>query len=142
MITIMRGAQGFGKSHYIKNNLPEETIVCSADHFFMKNGDYLFDPKQISKAHEECLKKYTLLVASNYSGHIAVDNTNIRLWEISPYVNLATAFGLDYKIVEIVANPTIAAARNIHGVPEKTVIQAYKNLEEPLPWWNYELYQN
>ena len=45
-VIIMRGPSGSGKSTYIQKHFPD-AYVCSADHFFIKNGEYVFEPAKI-----------------------------------------------------------------------------------------------
>ena len=137
MIYLMKGIPGCGKSTYIKNVLKPTglAVICSADHHFEdEQGNYNFNPAEIGIAHAACLKKYTYAIQMDCD--VIVDNTNIRLWEIAPYVALAEAFNKEYEIIEIVCEPSQAARRNTHGVPEEKVMEMYKNYEECLPWWN------
>ena len=34
-----------------------EVVVCSADHFFEKSGEYVFNPWKLKDAHAECQQK-------------------------------------------------------------------------------------
>ena len=141
-VKIMSGISGSGKSTYIKNHFPD-AMVCSADHFFLnEKGEYVFDVKNLSKAHGECLKKFVAIVGfvSDKDAVIVVDNTNTTPVEIAPYAQLALAYGHELEIVMIEYDSKKACARNEHEVPLKTVeAQAYRlnKLESKIPrWWN------
>lgn len=143
-VIILSGISGAGKSTYIKKNHPN-AIVCSADDFFMIDGEYRFDPTKLGQAHATCFRKYLnqLSFATGYSPHsedIVVDNTNTTAMEISPYVLAAEAYGVEYEIVTLVVDPSIATKRNVHKVPEKTVFAMAKKLAGRIlpPWWNHK----
>jgi hypothetical protein len=102
-------------------------------------GEYAFDPARLGECHAICLRTFVELVRSPGNLPVVVDNTNTTIAEIAPYAALALAYGHDLEIVLLQASPGIAAARNIHGVPESTVRQmatragaTYWRLP---PWW-------
>ena len=61
-----------------------------------------------------------------------VDNTNIGLYEVTPYLRVAQAYSWDVEIVRMECNPEVAFKRNKHGVPLSTIKRMHKNLK-PLP---------
>lgn len=132
----MRGVSGSGKSTLAKQLAPQNAVICSADNFFERLGH--FDPTKLGEAHGECLRLYTESVQANVPC-IIVDNTNTTLWEISPYVALAQAYGREFYIIEIETDLSAAelAARNVHGVPEAGIEAMKKRISENslLPWW-------
>src|SRR6185436_9230830 len=120
MVILFRGIAGSGKSSlaeaYRNGNFPmksspaidfmqrllqttrnHEKLTFSADDFFMTDtGEYRFVPKDLSVAHQTCLRKYVEEVKkSNRTGASAllVDNTNCSIAECSPYMALAGAYG-------------------------------------------------
>lgn len=130
-------------------------MILSADDFFMKDGEYNFDPSRLEEAHHECLKKFVqscvmlglekklkIAVLRGISGSgkstwarlhkedfdIIVDNTNTTLFEIIPYVNVGKAFGNIVMIYEFNCDPIIAAARNIHKVPQLNILRQFDHL--------------
>lgn len=132
-VIIMRGQPGSGKSTYTAKHYPD-ALVCSADHFFMKNGKYEFDKTKIGQAHAECLKKFVVMVAQGgaamfHADTIVVDNTNINATEIAPYAALALAYGWELEIITLDVDPAISAARNVHEVPASTVKRMHKQME-------------
>lgn len=148
-VKILCGISGSGKSTYIKNHFPNAK-VCSADHFFMKDGEYNFDPSRLPQAHAFCLRKFTEEVIGMYNltledEVIVVDNTNTTLTEIAPYAALAQAYSHDLEIIIIEAPLELAAARNQHGVPSKGVEGQHRRLvrlAQQLPsWWSVKKVQ-
>jgi predicted kinase len=143
-VTILRGIQGSGKSTYAGRILnSEDRVACvSADHYFMHNGEYKFDPAKLPEAHATCLRQFISLCHNEVSRHIIVDNTNATVAEIAPYYAIAQAYGYDVEIITLrgVA-PIIAAQRNIHGVSLETVQRTHAKLVSEeyrfCPWWKH-----
>jgi hypothetical protein len=137
-VIILRGIPGAGKSTFTRNRKK-----VSADSFFEKDGEYRFDPSLLPHAHGKCLRDFIGLCQSADDDQLIVDNTNISIVEIAPYAATALAYGHDLKIMTLDCDPEIAAARNIHGVPRKTVLSMHKrmmdeNMRFP-PWWSHEI---
>lgn len=133
-VLIMRGVPGSGKSTYVRDrirNYDEQAEVCSADNFFIKGGNYAFDVTKLGEAHAECFNSFMQAVTFG-KPLIVVDNTNVRAWELAAYVQVAKYNGYSVEIVRMDADPGIAAARNVHGVPVGDVICMAKRME-PLP---------
>ena len=140
-VTIMRGVPGSGKSRYVATKCPE-AVVCSADSFFMKPNDagelvYQFNPAQLGEAHDSCFAIFRRACVVGRS-EIVVDNTNTRLFEMSPYVMLARSYGYALRIVHVVADPEQCAKRNVHGVPLAAIKRMADNFEPTLPFWGAE----
>jgi predicted kinase len=138
-VIILRGLPGSGKSHYISalNNVR----VVSADHYFMKDGQYKFDPSRLSEAHNDCFRKFMEEVfVSNADGisDVAVDNTNISLMEMAPYVAYARAMDVEVEIVRISCDVETCAKRNVHGVPEEAIRSMARRAENVPPFWPKE----
>ncbi|MGW8177479.1 MAG: AAA family ATPase [bacterium] len=142
-VKILCGVSGSGKSTYIQNHFPSAT-VCSADHFFMKNGEYQFDPSKLPMAHGACLRKFVGIVKQGsgiqpVEGTVVVDNTNTTVSEVAPYAALALAYGHDLEIIIIEAEPGMAHSRNAHGVPLPGVMGQHNRLvklaDQLPPWW-------
>lgn len=146
---VMRGVSGSGKSTWIRGAHPDG-FVLSADHFFMKDGKYLFDPDQIAQAHHTCLRRFVLacsLAAWNHyaptpdqEGVIIVDNTNTSLAEMAPYCAVALAYGHQLQVVNLVVDDlAVCARRNKHGVPlsaiESQQIRLIESAKHMPPWW-------
>ena len=136
----MRGLPGSGKSTYIKNTYAAEgPVVCSADDFFMTKIEdggeiYDFDPRLLNAAHKDCMQRF-LRAVNAAAPFVVVDNTGIRLWELSPYFQVASALGYDVEVVRISALAEVCAQRNVHGVPKAAVMRMADSFETALPWW-------
>ena len=54
---ILRGAQGSGKSTFA-DDWRDKFTICSADHFFEKDGYYNFNPSLLKEAHKVCKEEF------------------------------------------------------------------------------------
>jgi predicted kinase len=134
-VYIMRGTAGSGKSTWIKNYCPSVTKICSTDNFFIsEEGKYEFDPGKLGENHNKCLKLYLEFLTLN-EPYIVVDNTNSKIYEISPYYRLAEIFNYEVEIIWIISDPKICAEKNQHGVPTHTIEQMFSSMESLPPWW-------
>ena len=135
MLILLRGVSGAGKSTYaqrirakLKGLCGLTCIVCSADDYFMKTGEYKYDRSKIGKAHEEC-KRQARQAMNHDIPFVLVDNTNIVRAEFTDYIELAKEFGYITieKIFGLDLNITELYARGRHGVPiDKVKITAQK----------------
>ena len=62
-VYIMRGLPGAGKSKFISNYLNNKKsnipyYICSSNDYFTNKGTYKFNPRELPKAHANCLKFY------------------------------------------------------------------------------------
>jgi len=132
IVYILRGIPGSGKSTYIKNNFPN-AIICSADLVRTDdNGVYHYSSKNIKDVHWECFTQFYNHL-KNGVAEIAIDNTNIKAWEISPYIALAKLFGYDYEVITVERNPN--DCKNVHGVSQDIVNRFYNRFcKEELPY--------
>jgi predicted kinase len=120
-LIIMRGCSGSGKSTRAKELAKEEpdSIVCSADDFFMQDGKYNFDVKLLGKAHSACLNKAVQAMRLGIK-RVIIDNTNTRKWEYEKYIGVAKHLMYEVR-TEVVgqlddASLKVYANRNKHGV--------------------------
>jgi predicted kinase len=120
-VILMQGLPGAGKSTWIRNHA-QATLVVSADDLpGLYPSPGVIDPKLLPKAHAWCLRRFAGALdrgdAADREDVVVVDNTNLTLVELAPYVALARAFGVEPEIVRIVVPAGEALARNTHGVP-------------------------
>jgi predicted kinase len=114
-MTLIRGLPGSGKStlgYKIANDTG--AVLFEADMYFEKNGVYSFNPILLPMAHSWCRKQTAKALFDGKS--IVVTNTFSMVWELLPYVHMATEYGI---------NPTIICLKtsygSIHNVPEATI---------------------
>jgi predicted kinase len=124
----MRSISGGGKTTYVQKHFPN-AFVCSADNYFIKDGVYTFDPKQLGNAHSWCFHQFEAALQRN-ENTVVLDNTNTKLWEFKGYLDLAAKYGYDVKVIRLVVDPKIAAARNLHGVPTEKVQQMQDRFQD------------
>lgn len=88
---ILRGPSGSGKSSLVKNlkqKYPNIKSFSTDDFFTSSDGKYNFDSKQITKAHNWNQQRVAKELDNN-SPYIIIDNTNTKLFELRPYVDMA-----------------------------------------------------
>ena len=86
---LLRGLPGSGKST-LAGDLAQ--VVYEADMFFMKDGEYQFDPAKLGAAHQWC-QESTRQSMINGISRIAVANTFTVEWEMQPYIDMAAMHG-------------------------------------------------
>ena len=152
-ITILRGLPGSGKSTYIDREIRPQAkgrvVVCSADHYMMVDGQYMFSPEKLPVAHSACLTKFLRELQSwrhLEDVTIVVDNTSLTVAEIAPYVALAQAFGHDAEIVTLEVPITQSIARNTHGVTEAIITEMAFTLRDEArlfpAWWKVRTFRS
>ena len=135
---IMRGVSGSGKSTLVNLicKIYKDVSVCSADQYFMKHGEYQFDHRNLSTAHENCSKKATK-ACLNGVPVIVIDNTNVKRWEMGNYLSLALSNNYAVVIVRPKTswcnNPEKLAEFNKHGVTADIIRAKLRTFEEITP---------
>jgi len=127
-VSIMRGPSGSGKSTHARmiQKSFEGTVIVSADNYFMRDGEYQFDPSRLSQAHNDCFYKFLDAIDLG-AEEIVVDNTNIHTWEYQNYVKIAKMNGYVVEIIEIMATSVedikTCIYRNSHNVPAEVIMK-------------------
>jgi|SRR6478609_512328 len=127
-VVILIGLPGAGKSTWIKRNTWGDVSICSADHWHEGPGGYSFEIEDRSLAHGACLRKFVNLVSTpmhyyrtttplSRESTVVVDNTNVMLYDLAPYVQIASAFGHFPELVLLECPVEVSHARNVHQVP-------------------------
>ena len=119
-LVIVRGLPGSGKGHYIDAHYgDQDPVICSSDHFFMVNGDYVFDVKKLGESHATSQAKAIDAMAAG-APLVVADNTFSRRWEWSVYEAAGKALGYEVVIVDLFdggCSDEELAGRNVHNVP-------------------------
>lgn len=131
ILFIFRGLPGSGKSSaikelakeiYEKNAIPVR--ICSADFFWDKESVYEFKQEFLEYAHMWCQGEAYYAMFNNIPV-VIIDNCNITVEDMFPYIKAAAAFGYRVSIKEAQTtwryNPEECAARTTHKVPLETI---------------------
>lgn len=138
MMIILRGASGSGKSH-LARAIVNQTVagdhrnhIFSTDNFFCRHGRYEFDASQLPQAHEFNHKEVARRAVDGWSP-ILVDNTNIKLWEMFPYVTEAVKNGYVLHLLEPNTpwnrDASELVDKNQHNVPMEKIEKSLKNFQ-------------
>ena len=117
---LLRGLPGAGKST-LASQLSD--VHFEADMYFTnENGQYLFNPSDLKKAHAWCQSEvHTAMILNHTTGaneRIAVSNTFTQEWEMEPYFKLAETYG--YRVFSIIVENR-HGGENLHSVPEDKI---------------------
>jgi predicted kinase len=136
-VIIVRGLSGSGKSTMVeklsRDRKYKDVFICSADHYYQKDGKYQYDSEKIVDAHNYCMRRFLNELPMRHDA-IFVDNTNMRRWEFMGYIQVAQALGFTVEIVEVKRDINECVKANVHGVPEICII-SMNNLWEESPSW-------
>ncbi|ODN06493.1 NEDD4-binding protein 2-like 1 [Orchesella cincta] len=126
-LILLRGASGSGKSTLalVLWSISDTGEICSADHYFInRHGQYNFKREQLGEAHASCRTKCQNGMQRGDSP-IIIDNTNTRVDEMMPYVQLAVEHNYDIQIVEPKTEwrrkAHLLAQKTVHGVPKRSI---------------------
>jgi predicted kinase len=120
-LTILRAIPGAGKTFLVKPLEAAGTVVASADRYpnlygvDPESGAVTYDVTLADPAHASSYR--TAIEALQNGQDCVVDNTNLSMEEVVPYVAIAQAFRADCEIVTLNVDPEVAFNRNTHGVP-------------------------
>lgn len=127
-LILLRGIPGCGKSTFAeliaRNNYP----IYSADMYFEKEGEYLFDISKIKDAHNWCIESVEKEM-KNEVPIVVVANTFTQSWEMDAYVKLSETY--NYNLYSVVVENRHGNV-NIHNVPEETIIKMKNRFEVKL----------
>lgn len=132
VVYICRGLPGSGKStkaremheRFTKQGMT--SVIVSSDHFFICPGckEYHWDWEKLRFAHSLCREKFEQALKQDVEA-VIVDNTNVSLKEMRPYVMFAQVYGYDVVFVEPETpwafDVDELVKRNLHGVPREGI---------------------
>ena len=121
MLYICRGLPGSGKSTFAKSL---NCHMVESDHYFIVNGEYIFDTRRLQAAHIWCFEQVEKALKTNMD--VVVSNTFTQYWELKPYIKLAKKFKIPYRIYELHTQ-----YGNIHNLPEEKM-ECMKNRWEDI----------
>jgi gluconate kinase len=139
-VIILRGVSGCGKStlaQYISDlyNLTYEdrvdvqnSVICTADDYFMKDGEYVFDVTKLGRCHEYCQDKFENALRAEV-GLVICANTNTKERDFKFYVDKAAEYGYDVFSL-IVENRH--GNKDSHNVPEETLKKQEEGIKNSL----------
>ena len=135
-LLLIIGIPGAGKStlaNKIKSENPEfaNANIWEADMFFMKNGEYKFNPNILGAAHFWCQKSVENDMKAGKN--VIVSNTNLTPKERRPYIKLAKNYGYEVEVREC-----NGGFKNIHGVPE-TSLERMRKKFKPFEKWELDV---
>jgi predicted kinase len=120
MLTIIRGLPGSGKSTLANLLcLGTNSEHIESDQYFMQGDKYVFDPKKLKEAHEDCQNRCDKALSEGK--RVVVSNTFTMRWEADAYFELAKKHGVMVNIIECHGD-----FGSIHDVPVE-VIENMKN---------------
>ena len=127
-VIIVRGLPSAGKStlsnkllkEFQEDNHDKLSDIYSTDDYFIHNGEYKFDGRQLTQAHDWNRSRFERAIRNDYD-LIVVDNTNTQFWEVVAYVSVALNAGYTVEFCEPdtpwATNLDELFERNTHKVP-------------------------
>lgn len=144
ILYVMRGVPGVGKSHKASRLAPAENIFSTDEWFDRQKGGYRasWSASKLGIAHNWNQERVAEALANGVTP-VVVDNTNLTLSAVKPYVAMARKHGYAVEIHEadstwwleikellkdLEANSALLrewagklAGKTVHGVPEATI---------------------
>lgn len=131
ILLLCRGVSGSGKSS-LAMNLADvfylagmSVEICEADQFFFnKKGEYVFDPRRLTDAHNFCRDKCLKFLESGVD-LVVVSNTSVHNRDVSIFQSYAERFG--YRFISLIVENR-SNTKDVHNVPKETIIKQDKTL--------------
>ncbi|GAA0286473.1 ATP-binding protein [Psychrosphaera haliotis] len=105
-VILLRGLPGAGKSTFIKsilknsNQLSDNIVIHSTDHFFMTSEGYQFDPQKLPINHQKNQQAFSDSLKKGIP-LVICDNTNIEYWQMKPYLEAAHYYGYSVEVISV-----------------------------------------
>lgn len=109
--------------------ISEPKVVCTADDYFEKDGEYKFDVTQLGDAHNGCQRKFDDALNNQNVKNIVVANTNIKPKDFEYYEKKAQEAGV--RVVYVVLEKRHENV-NIHNVPQNVLDRQHSELQQNL----------
>jgi|TARA_B110000259_G_C14007145_1_gene398297 predicted ABC-type ATPase len=114
-LIILRGVPGCGKST-VAEILSEKGKypICCADDFFMKDGEYKWNPKQLGFAHKWCQDKARRALDDDLDV-VIIANTSTKEKDYNAYAKMGDIRG--YTVFSLVVENRHGGT-DVHNVPD------------------------
>lgn len=115
-LTLIRGLPGSGKTTLAKFLQFEGDDIDwhEADHYFMQEGQYVFDASKLAEAHEKCQTDTRRNLTLGTS--CIVSNTFTTMKEMEPYLQMVKDTGATLQVLECHGN-----FGSVHNVPQEAI---------------------
>ncbi|XP_066439038.1 NEDD4-binding protein 2-like 2 [Eleutherodactylus coqui] len=125
-MVLLRGVPGSGKSTLARTLLREspDGVVLSTDDYFWQENVYAYDVTLLGDAHNWNQDRARRALDDSRP-LVVIDNTNIKAWEMKPYVQMAVDRGYGVEFLEPDTwwkqDSHELEKRNTHRVPRETI---------------------
>lgn len=114
---LVRGLPGSGKSTLAAALCGYGPFYhAEADQYFVRDGEYRFDPERVAAAHIDCIRRVREAIEGGGFRRVVVSNTFTMLWEMEPYIRVAVQAGWRYSVIHMETRH-----KNEHGVPDEVI---------------------
>ena len=124
-LILIRGLPGSGKSTFAKSLVEGRNLYAhvEADDYFMIDGVYNFQARELPMAHRQCQHITSRLLSFGYS--VVVSNTFTQKWEMETYIHMAAEFSAELFIITMNGN-----FGSIHNVPDEAIARMKNRWED------------
>lgn len=118
---IIRGLPGSGKSTLARRLVAPHRHFEADQYFTSPNGEYVFKPDEVPRAHAYCLVRAMLALAQEPADAV-VSNTSVTPEDYRPYYAYAHSKGYDVQVIDLHScTPDLVRWENTHGVPSVVI---------------------
>lgn len=133
IVYILRGIPGSGKSllaEQLTTSIGKyiSTAVCTADDYFMHDGEYKYVPENIGTAHEWCKCNFEENILGG-TDIIVVANTAVREKDVKCYRDIAIEHGYNVFVLTV---ENWHEGKDSHTVPEETLEKMTNTLRQTI----------
>ena len=129
---ILRGVSGSGKTsfaEFLKKSVSADNVVtCTADDYFVQDGQYKFDPTKLGTAHAYCFRKFERALEAKKQ-LVIQNNTNTNPKDFVKYKEAAEKAG--YQVFVLVCENR-HGNENVHNVPEQALKKQFTQLSQSI----------